>query len=59
MRENDGGCRSKIYHKHICKYHSVSSCTTIYANKINLKSVCVRQVFFFVIVVPKYLPQLT
>jgi hypothetical protein len=28
MRENDGGGKSKIYYKHICKYHIVS-CTTI------------------------------
>jgi hypothetical protein len=27
--ENDGGGKSKIYWKHICKYHNVSPCTTI------------------------------
>jgi hypothetical protein len=29
-RENNGGGKSnKIYWKYICKYHNVSSCTTI------------------------------
>jgi hypothetical protein len=29
-RENDGGINlTNIYYKHICKYHTVSPCTTI------------------------------
>jgi hypothetical protein len=28
-RENDGGNKSKIYCKHICKYQNASLCTTI------------------------------
>jgi hypothetical protein len=27
-RENDGGGNSKIYRKHIYKYHIISHCTT-------------------------------
>jgi hypothetical protein len=30
-RKNDGGGKSKIYYKHICKYHNVQ---LLYANKI-------------------------
>jgi hypothetical protein len=28
-RENNGEGKSKIYFKHICKYHNVSPCMTI------------------------------
>jgi hypothetical protein len=28
-RENNGGGKSKIHSKHICKYHNVFPCTTI------------------------------
>jgi hypothetical protein len=34
-RENNGGGKSKIYYKHISKYHNVSPCITLFANKIN------------------------
>jgi hypothetical protein len=28
-RENYGWCKSKLYHKHICKHYNVSPCAVI------------------------------
>jgi hypothetical protein len=33
-RENDRRSKSKIYYKHIHKYHNVSPVRSLYANKI-------------------------
>jgi hypothetical protein len=33
VRKNDGGDKSKIYYKHIHKYHNVSPIQLLYANK--------------------------
>jgi hypothetical protein len=33
MKKNDGGSKSKIYSKPICKYHNVPPIQLLYANK--------------------------